>query len=80
MAYSIPSLVRFEQLLDPVKFLYFKNRIKISRYFRLKYKLFSRQSIPQNSFCFTLKVHMGYSIPSLVRFGQLLDPVKFLYF
>ena len=40
--YSIPSLVWFEQLLDPIKFLYFwKENKRISRYFRLKYELFS---------------------------------------
>ena len=29
-----------------------------------------------NFFCFTLSLHCWYSIPSLVWFGQLLDPLK----
>ena len=31
-------------------------------------------------FCFTLSLHWWYSIPSLVWFGQLLNPMKKTYF
>ena len=51
MVYSIPSLVRFEQLLDPIKFLYFwKYNKRITGYHRLKYELFSRQAIAKTLF------------------------------
>ena len=33
----------------------------------------------QNSFYATLYLYSGYSIPGLVQFGQLLDPVKNYY-
>ena len=31
-------------------------------------------------FCFTMSLHWWYSIPSLVWFGQLLDPMKKIFF
>ena len=34
----------------------------------------------QKFFCFTLYIPLGYSIPSLVRFEQLLDPMKMTCF
>ena len=43
MGYFMPSLVRFEQLLDPMKNTIFKNYRRISgkAKFRMKYELFS---------------------------------------
>ena len=38
-----------------------------------------RQAIP-TTFCFTLSLHWWYSVPSLVWFGQLLDPLKKIFF
>ena len=142
--YSIPSLVWFGQLLDPMKKNFFKI-LKNSQFakfakFRIKNHFFPRQAIPttfwlytvitlvilntefgliwatpwpddkqlflkcskirnsrisQNSvsktifflgklyqqlFGFTLSIHWWYSIPSLVWFGQLLDPMKKNFF
>ena len=37
-------------------------------------------TLNQILFCFTLPLHWWYSIPSLVWFGQLLDPMKSNYF
>ena len=34
----------------------------------------------QQLFCFTLSLHWWYSIPSLIWFGQLLDPLKKNFF
>ena len=39
-----------------------------------------RDWFAKNSFCFTLSLHWWLSIPSVVHFEQLLDPIKFLYF
>ena len=39
-----------------------------------------RDWFAKNFFCFTLSLHWWLSIPSVVRFEQLLDPIKFLYF
>ena len=139
--YSIPRLVWFGQLLDPVKKIFFKI-LKISQFakfakFRMKNLFFPRRAQPnffllftlislvilhtafgliwttpwpaekklkfskfrnsrnsQNSvwkpnfflgalnhfFCFTLSLHWWYSIPRLVWFGQLLDPMKKIFF
>ena len=43
--------------------------------FRIKNHFFPWQAIP-TIFGFTLSLHWWYSIPSLVWFGQLLDPMK----
>ena len=43
-----------------------------------KPNFFPRQALPL--FCFTLSLHWWYSIPSLVWFGQLLDPMKKIFF
>ena len=52
MGYSMPSLVRFEQLLDPMKNTIFENKIlEIIANFRMKNKLFSEASYTKNSFC-----------------------------
>ena len=34
----------------------------------------------KKTFCFTLSLHWWYSMPSLVRFGQLPDPMKMNFF
>ena len=44
-----------------------------------KPNLFPRQPKPK-TFCFTLSFHWWYSMPSLVWYGQLLDPMKKIYF
>ena len=77
--YSIPNLVWFGQHLDPMKNIFFKI-LKISQFakfskFRMKSHFFPRQAIP-TTFGFTLSLHWWYSIPSLVWFGQLLNPMK----
>ena len=81
--YSIPSLVWFGQLLDPMKKNFFKilknlQFAKLAK-FRTKNHFFPRQAIP-TTFGFTLSLHWWYSIPSLVWFGQLLDRMKNNYF
>ena len=84
MGYSTPSLVRFGQVLDPMKKTYFQNLL--SQFIRNNCKFpyekltFSQASYDKNSFCFRLQIYMGYSTPSLVRFGQVLDPMKKTYF
>ena len=77
--YSIPSLVWFGQLLDPMKKNFFKV-LKNSQFakfakFRITNLFLPRQAIP-TTFCFTLSLHWWYSIPRLVWFGQLLNPKK----
>ena len=48
MGYSMPSLVRFEQLLDPIKITIFENQIlEIIANFRRTSLLFPRQAIPE---------------------------------
>ena len=47
--------------------------------FRMKTQLFPRHALPF-FFCFTLPLHWWYSIPRLVWFGQLLNPMKKTYF
>ena len=75
--YSIPSLVWFGQLLDPLK----KNKIlkksQFARFakFRMKTQFFLG-ALCQKIFCFTLSLHWWYSMPRLVWFGQLLNPMK----
>ena len=81
--YLIPSLVWLGQLLDPIKNLFLKI-LKISQFakfakFRMKNHFFPRPAIP-TTFGFTLSLHWWYSIPSLVWFGQLLDPMKKNFF
>ena len=77
--YSIPSLVWFGHFLDPMKKNIFKI-LKNSQFakfakFRMNPHFFPRQALPTN-FGFTLSLHWWHSIPSLVWFGQLLDPMK----
>ena len=77
--HSIPSLVWFGQLLDPMKTTIFKilknsQFAKISK-FRMKNHFFLGK-LYQQLFCFTLSLHWWYSIPTLVSFGQFLDPMK----
>ena len=77
--YSIPCLVWFGQLLDPMKKKIFKT-LKNSQFakfakFRMKNHFFLGK-LYQQLFCFTLSLHWWYSMPSLVWFGQLLDPMK----
>ena len=43
--------------------------------FRMKTQLFLG-TLYQKFFCFTLSLHWWYSIPRLIWFGQLLDPLK----
>ena len=78
--YSIPRLVWFGQLLDPMKktFFYISFFAKFKK-FRMKYLIFSGKGI-QNFFCFTLSLHSWYCTPSLVWFGQLPVPIKKNYF
>ena len=46
MGYSIPSLVHFEQLYDPIKKSYFSNYLfEIIANYRMKNELFSTQAI-----------------------------------
>ena len=77
--YSIPSLVWFGQLLDPMKKNFFKilENSQFAKFakFRMKNHFFLGK-LYQQLFCFTLSLHWWYSIPSLVWFGQLLDPMK----
>ena len=78
--YSMPSLVWFGQLLDPMKKNFFK--IPFSRNSQIsvrKPNFFPRQALPI-LFCFTLSLHWWYSIPSFVWFGQLLDSMENNYF
>ena len=42
----------------------------------MKTQFFPRQAIPKSSFCFTFSLHWWYSIPSMVWFWQLPDPMK----
>ena len=77
--YSIPSLVWFGQLLDPMKTTIFKilENSQFAKFakFRMKNHFFLGK-LYQQLFCFTLSLHWWYSMPSLVWFGQLLDPMK----
>ena len=78
--YSIPSLVWFGQLLDPMKTTIFKifENSQFAKFakFRMKTHFFVLGELYQQFFGFTLSLHWWYSIPSLVWFGQLLDPMK----
>ena len=82
--YSIPSLIWFGQLLDPVKKIFFFkfSKIRNSRNSQKSvWKLnFFLGTLYQKTFCFTLSLHWWYSIPRLVWFGQLLNPMKKTYF
>ena len=76
--YSIPRLVWCGQLLDPLKKKLKFSKIRKSRNSQnsvRKPNFFPRQALPI-FFCFTLSLHWWYSIPRLVWFGQLLDPLK----
>ena len=57
-------------------------KINFSRNSKVPYEkqTYSYANYTKNSFCFTLSLHWLYSIPSLVWFGQLLDPIKTNYF
>ena len=80
---SILRLVRFGQLLEPMKknFLRILNNSQFAKSakFRMKSHFFL-EKLYQQLFCFTLSIHSRYSIPSLVWFGQSLDPMKKTFF
>ena len=81
--YSIPSLVWFGQLLDPMKkiflkFLKFRNSRNSQN--SVSKPNFFQGTLCQKLFCFTLSLHWWYSILRLVWFGQLLNPMKKTYF
>ena len=81
--YSVPSLVWFGQFLDQMK-KKFSKILKNSQFakfakFRMKTQLFPRHALTI-FFCCTLLLHWWYSIPCLVWFGQLLDPMKKKFF
>ena len=46
----------------------------------MKYELFFYESYADHSFCLRIYLHWGCSIPSLVWFEQLLDPIKKTFF
>ena len=46
----------------------------------MKFWLFCWVSYTTNTFCFTLSLYFWYSIPCLVWFGQLLNPMKKTFF
>ena len=107
VGYSIPSLIGFGHLLDPMKKNFFKilknfqfatlvmlnsefgliwttltqfpnsQKFAIREIRKIPYEnpFFPRQAIP-TVFGFTLSLHRWYSIPRLVWFGQLLNPMK----
>ena len=83
MGYSIPSLVRFEQLLDPTKKTYFKyTYLKLfGNNTKIPYEIltFFLGKLYQKFVLFYNQLPMGHSIPSLIRFEQLLDHMKILY-
>ena len=75
--YSIPRLVWFGQLLNPMKKkLFSKFLFREIRKSSVRKSNFFSEATSNNFFCFTLSLHCWYSIPSLVWFGQLLDPLK----
>ena len=77
---SIPRLVWFGQLLNPMKKnLFLKLLFREIRKIPYENSVFSRGQLYQ-FFCFTLSLHWWYSMPSLVWFGQLLDPMKKIFF
>ena len=57
----------------------FQNYSEIIGKFRMKTHLFSKSSYSNNSLCSKLYVPTVYSISSLFRFQQLLDPIKKYY-
>ena len=71
------SLTRWKR---PIFENYNKLIIRINGKFPYEILTFSWATYSKNSFCFTLWLHWWYSIPSLVRFGRLLDPMKNTYF
>ena len=82
--YSIPRLVWFGQLLDSMKKIFFKNsqNFAIREIRKIPYEkpFFFLGTLYQKFFCFTLSLHWWYSIPRLVWFGQLLNPMTKTFF
>ena len=60
--------------------IFLKIRNRKNRHFRLKYELFFWKSWADHFFCLRVYLPWGYSIPSLVWFERLLDPIKRTYF
>ena len=79
----MPSLVWCGQLLDPMKKNFLKILInsQLAKFakFRMKNHFFL-DKLYQQLFGYTLSLHWWYSISSLVWFGQLLDPMKNIFF
>ena len=84
--YSIPHLIWFGQLLNPMKKTFLKNsqKIEIREVCKSQYEdpLFSLGKLYQKFFLlYTLiTLYCWYSMRSLVWFGQLLDPMKMNFF
>ena len=62
------------------KDLFLKFVIREIQSFCMKYYRFSLASCSKNPSFRTLYLHRGFSIPSLLRFRQLLEPMKKTYF
>ena len=80
--YSIQHLVWIGQFLDSMKknFLKILNNSQFAKFakFRMKNHFFLDKH-HQQLFGYTLSLHWWYSIPRLVWFGQLLDPMKKIF-
>ena len=74
--YSIPRLVWFGQLPEPLKKIFSKIRNSRNSQNSVWKPNFFLGALNQKFFCFKLSLHRWYSIPRLVWFGQLLDPLK----
>ena len=74
---SIPRLVWFGQLLIPMKKTFFKKSF-FCEIQKVPFVIltFFPDTIYQKFVCFTLSLHCWYSIPHLVWFGQLLNPMN----
>ena len=79
----MPKLVRFDNSLTRWKRTIFKicKNSQFAKFakFRMKTQFFPRQAIPKIFLLYT-SLHWWYSIPNLVWFGQLLDPMKKNFF
>ena len=62
------------------KAVYLRFNFRLNRKFLYEKLNFSYTSYRENSFRLTIYLHSRYSIPVLVQFGQLLDPIKNNYF
>ena len=76
--YSMPSKMPIQMVQMPIKF----SKIRNSRNSQNSVwkPIFFLGKLYQQLFGFTLSLHWWYSIPSLVWFGQLLDPMKKNFF